>query len=166
MREQVILYASEFIDSLNYFVLPPIPPPGAFDVRYETGRMLEDISVNGKDIQISSATYPIRIRVEGIEATIRDKVGGSLINEVVLDGDEIIIVNEGIKTIEILGKVVSEAEVPTEYTLFQNYPNPFNPTTKIKFALPTASNVKLDIYNILGENVRELVNQTYGSWLP
>ncbi len=48
--------------------------------------------------------------------------------------------------------------VPTEFALLQNYPNPFNPSTTIKFALPTTSNVKLSVYNSLGEVVSTLVN--------
>ncbi|MEJ2104167.1 MAG: T9SS type A sorting domain-containing protein, partial [Ignavibacteriaceae bacterium] len=49
--------------------------------------------------------------------------------------------------------------VPSEYTLNQNYPNPFNPGTTIEFSLPDdVSNVKLSIYNVLGEKVAELVN--------
>ncbi|MCK7524199.1 MAG: T9SS type A sorting domain-containing protein [Ignavibacteriales bacterium] len=49
--------------------------------------------------------------------------------------------------------------IPVEFTLIQNYPNPFNPSTVIEFSLPeNVGNVKLSIYNALGEKVAELVN--------
>lgn len=50
--------------------------------------------------------------------------------------------------------------LPTEYALAQNYPNPFNPTTNIEFSLPEAGQVKIEIFNILGRKVRQLINQT------
>ena len=53
------------------------------------------------------------------------------------------------------------SELPKEYYLYNNYPNPFNPTTKIKYSIPYTSNVQIQIYNILGELVDELVNGVY-----
>ncbi len=48
---------------------------------------------------------------------------------------------------------------PKEYTLYQNYPNPFNPSTTIKFALPFDSNVRITVYNLLGEQVEVIFDQ-------
>lgn len=45
------------------------------------------------------------------------------------------------------------------YQLNQNYPNPFNPSTVISYQLPTAGFVTLNIYDVLGREVRTLVNQ-------
>ncbi|MEO8664846.1 MAG: T9SS type A sorting domain-containing protein [Ignavibacteria bacterium] len=50
-------------------------------------------------------------------------------------------------------------EVVKSYSLSQNYPNPFNPVTKIKFAVPSSDEVKLNIYDALGKKVRALVDQ-------
>ncbi|MFH0736181.1 MAG: FlgD immunoglobulin-like domain containing protein [bacterium] len=49
--------------------------------------------------------------------------------------------------------------VPSDFYMTQNYPNPFNPNTNIKFGLPNAGNVKIIIYNALGQEIKTLINK-------
>ena len=49
--------------------------------------------------------------------------------------------------------------LPEVFTLHQNYPNPFNPNTQIQYALPTDANVSVVIYDLMGRQIRTLVNQ-------
>lgn len=52
---------------------------------------------------------------------------------------------------------------PEEYSLSQNYPNPFNPATTLKFSIPKEVHVNLTVFNILGEQVKELKNEVMKS---
>ncbi len=49
--------------------------------------------------------------------------------------------------------------LPQEYSLSQNYPNPFNPETTIEYNIPTRSHVTIEVYNILGQKTRTLVDE-------
>ena len=55
--------------------------------------------------------------------------------------------------------VESTKQSPVKFALFNNYPNPFNPTTTIKYEIPKTVNVSLKVYDILGREVKTLINQ-------
>ncbi len=64
---------------------------------------------------------------------------------------------------ELLSNVTSlnNTVAPVDYYLFQNYPNPFNPSTTIRFSLPKETQLKINIYNMLGELVETLAEGNY-----
>jgi hypothetical protein len=66
--------------------------------------------------------------------------------------------NEGSGTGD--GSGSSADAIPTTYGLEQNYPNPFNPTTVIRYALPTASDIQLEVYDMMGRKVATLARGT------
>ena len=57
------------------------------------------------------------------------------------------------------GYINELSSIPAEFTLLQNYPNPFNPETTIQFGLPHESKVVLKIYNLIGQEIKTLVNE-------
>ncbi len=65
-----------------------------------------------------------------------------------------------IKYIQTPTSLEWETEIPVSYKLSQNYPNPFNPSTTISFSLPNEEFVSLKVFNTLGEEISELVNET------
>jgi hypothetical protein len=60
---------------------------------------------------------------------------------------------------EMITAVKGSSEVPTTFALKQDYPNPFNPTTVVSCQVPVACNVKLVVYNLLGQEVAVLVDK-------
>ncbi|HPT72720.1 MAG TPA: T9SS type A sorting domain-containing protein, partial [Candidatus Cloacimonadota bacterium] len=62
--------------------------------------------------------------------------------------------------LELMNKSDNQSAPVSVLSLGHNYPNPFNPSTTIEYSVPMTAKVKLRIYNIRGQLVKELVNQT------
>ena len=80
------------------------------------------------------------------------------------DGFEVTPSSSGVRTMhidisEVLG--IDGASLPTVFALHNNYPNPFNPITNIHYDIPEVSEVTLEIYNVMGQRVRTLVQGTH-----
>ena len=54
---------------------------------------------------------------------------------------------------------ITGESLPHKFNLYPNYPNPFNPTTKITYDLVNTSDVRLEIYDLVGRKINTLVNQ-------
>lgn len=146
------LYSQGESEGKVFADMPPMPPKGIFDVRFATNKYIESIAGTGQQVNISGAVYPVTIKASGADLTVYNPVTGE--NHLVLDGKELIIADENIKSVEI-----STAEIPEDYALYQNYPNPFNPKTTIRIAVPQTSKVSLKIYDVVGREVETIVNK-------
>jgi hypothetical protein len=74
-------------------------------------------------------------------------------------------VNQGVTIIEngpLISVTNNSSKTPEKFTLHQNYPNPFNPMTKIKFELPKSSDIKIQIFDITGRVIDNLIDANLG----
>ncbi|HYQ85642.1 MAG TPA: plastocyanin/azurin family copper-binding protein [Bacteroidota bacterium] len=148
--------------------LPPIPPPGAFDVRFSSGHELQFLAASGgreSGIVISSALYPITAAwdVEAVDGTVTLGIDGRGVS---LTGRGAIKLTTPPRSLFLRAAGVS----PSDYTLNQAFPNPFNSATVVRYDLPVDSRVLIRVYSVLGQLVAtladgiELAGQKSVSW--
>ncbi len=105
----------------------------------------EEIQVSAHAAELAPGDYSANIQIES-----NDPDQPIILLEVFLE------VMEGTRTGD-------EPELPESVQLYQNYPNPFNPATTIRFALPESGEVRLEVFNMMGEQVALLENGSRGA---
>ena len=139
---------NNFTDESNYegiTILAKNTDNGAL-YSYNFGKELGDYKVSN----IPYGTYELIAQKIGLENAISQTVTIDPINNQIT----------GINLNFLISDLQTEAELPNGFILYQNFPNPFNPYTTITFQLFEYEFVKLKVYDILGNEIANLINET------
>lgn len=143
-------------DSLQAFITldfadssPLAPGTGAIARAYFT---ISDSAPNG-DIAIDTVTY---LGLAGLQVRSSVAFGDFAFTP---------LFTSGVVTVDFTTDVGDDTHslLPKDYILNQNFPNPFNPTTTIKFSLPKSAEIRLIVYNVLGQEVTRLAEGRYSA---
>ncbi len=127
---------------------------GGFNEVNKALRTTEIFEFNGQSVSISQGPMLINPRSEFAAVRFRNSIyvfGGENQFEQIVPSVEKLDLSTNIE--------INTHEKPSEFSLEQNYPNPFNPSTTIFFKIPQNSKVLLEIFDILGQKIKTLVNE-------
>ena len=157
------LNTNPLLEDIDLSMPPPLPEV-EFDARFNEGEYIKAVSPDSGVVEIAinieTEAYPVTVEWElnpenGIEySVITQGLGKQSLNR--SSSNTTTITNGKFRMSAHAEKII---KLPTEYMLGQNYPNPFNPSTVIKYSLPKASDVRLSVYDILGREIKVLVDE-------
>ncbi|MFY0683616.1 MAG: VWA domain-containing protein [Balneola sp.] len=156
--------------------------PDGIDAIYNDFYFSIELNTNGTidiDYELTFDVSDINFSNESLATILKREDGSSAWQNVKNLPNTILSVENGLITVTGLtsfsefaiaeetdaGTVSNESltSVPAKFSLEQNYPNPFNPSTTIRFGLPNASEVNIEIYNMIGQKVMVLSNNRFGA---
>jgi hypothetical protein len=123
----------------------------------DTLGFFNDLEINIVELASDMAEYSVAFKASNFPASVGNKLGIWFDN--VSDSaswmglDNVRLINSG--ATDVKTSLIN----PKFYSLEQNYPNPFNPSTTISFSIPSSSIVTLTIYDIIGREVKTLINK-------
>jgi hypothetical protein len=140
---------------LESFQMPPVPPEGLFDVRFDNNRNL--VNTNQAVISLHGVIYPISLTINNPDAdySFSDAITGKALGTI----------SRGISgNIEILNttgnyiKVQRLGDIQTGFSV-TNYPNPVESVSAIQFNLESAEYTSIKLYDVMGNEVKSLLNE-------
>ena len=180
--------ATDGFDDGTDVLAPPAPPPPAFDATLKWGdlRYYTKI-VNGDSLDLIEHIWDIQLQYDTnntINLTwdntgwsdlgtfvLQDAFDGALgINIEMTDSTSLTLTNPAFNILKLkvtpngtsgsfLSTVKNCGKIPADFSLHGNYPNPFNPVTTIRYSLSIWANVTVSVYNLMGQQIIDLVNR-------
>ncbi len=157
-----------FGSALSGFTASGYPPPASVTISSTTTAFYHGaiVTTSGKFVAVSNAQGDTLEGGFGNDHTIAFSTGYLEPSGSPYTGDIVVTSNDTANaivlvpfTVTIVTGVDEHPAVPEQFSLHQNYPNPFNPATQIRFDVPTAGHVKLSVFDVLGREVKTLVNE-------
>ncbi len=124
------------------------------------------LSVLAFAMNADSSIAPGNGKILGIHYRVSDQAGINQTVELLLENVQLLDVNNNpleftvVNSTFLVTRIIQFDTSPHEFFLAQNYPNPFNPSTMMRFGIEKRDKVSLVIYNLQGQTVRHLVQQT------
>ncbi|MDP6455978.1 MAG: T9SS type A sorting domain-containing protein, partial [Candidatus Marinimicrobia bacterium] len=161
----IILTRANFLDTLYFAWNQSVDTQPVTYSRELTGDLPEYIRfIVPSDEEITSNMYKVPYHhIEDYMHTAGVELISGTWTIVATDGENDVYAENGPFTLTIDGSQlnINESElIPESFALHANYPNPFNPTTTISYDLPEQAQVTLGIYDLLGKQIKTLVNQS------
>ncbi|KAA3616358.1 MAG: M6 family metalloprotease domain-containing protein [Calditrichaeota bacterium] len=138
--------------------LPPLPPQGIADMRFSNNKDVVSLTGDNAVLKLHALTYPVKIELIANDLAVKvDNPFSEEMNTEISGKNPVMILDEAVESLVLSSAKTSE--LPEAFILSQNYPNPFNPETRFEFSLPQKMQVKLTIYNLIGQQLAVLINQ-------
>lgn len=156
---KVIVSGGEFIVKVDGDTVSPyyFDAPVSVSLPYKRG-LLNKLGMNPEDIMMAFYSDTAGIDTTGITNVVIDSSRNRIIADIA--HFSIVVLYGETQTTEIDEPDLT-GQIPDKFNLHQNYPNPFNPETKILYHLPKTVRSSIIIYNLLGQEVRTLVDKVH-----
>jgi hypothetical protein len=133
---------------------------GIWNIRLFGESSSKSVTLSGKNV----GYLPQGLIISVLDVSKRHIIDNFLLNEYTIDQkinqiyDLKFVIGDEVFVQSTLMNLLSQ--IPEKFSLSQNYPNPFNPVTKMDFSITRTGKVYIVVYNLLGQKVKTLVNET------